>query len=150
MILTYEDLSVIFPDVTGIREFDLHFQTVSIKADINQSKGLYIPLGSKAQDLQQAIANGAVAVVWEKGKAIPKYTPNHFPVFYTDDIANGIKDILFAFLDKSNTEVIDKKDKTNFLFLDEKLLNEFYETYDKAVIEAKINELIEKFREEKE
>ncbi|MGG0717805.1 hypothetical protein ABE096_09450 [Robertmurraya massiliosenegalensis] len=150
MFLTYEDLSAIFPDVTGIREFDLHFQTVSIRADLVQPKGLYIPLDTNTQDLQQAIANGAVAVVWEKGKAIPKYTPNHFPVFYTGDIANGTKDILNAYRDRLKAEAVDKKDKTNFLFLDGKLLNDFYETYDKAVIEAKINELIEKFREEKE
>ncbi|GIN61429.1 hypothetical protein J27TS8_14220 [Robertmurraya siralis] len=150
MFLTYEDLSTIFSDIMGTKEFDLDYQTVSLKADLYQPKGLYIPVDSTSCDLQQAIANGAVGVVWEKGRAIPKYTPNHFPVFYTDDPARAVKEVFLAYRAKISGKKMAKKDKTNFLFLDEKLLKEFYETYDNAVIAAKFNKLIEQFREEKE
>jgi hypothetical protein len=150
MFLRYETLSSIFPEATGIKESTLDFHTVSCSATQKQPKGLFIPIEASAGELQVAISNGAIGAVWEKGKDVPGYTPNHFPIFFTENLLSGLKGILIEYKEMLNKEEIEKKDKTNFLFLDEKLLNDFYKTYDNAVMEAKIDEMLEKIREEKE
>lgn len=147
MFLLYKDLSRLFPDKSGIKESHLAFQTVSISADDKQPKGIFIPLRKTSGELKKAIENGAVAAIWEKGKDIPKYTPNHFPIFFAENLFQALKDILLQYHQNHKEQ---NKDKTNFLFLDEKLLNDFYQTYDSPVMEAKLYELIDKIREEKE
>ncbi|WP_449619297.1 hypothetical protein [Robertmurraya sp. Marseille-Q9965] len=148
MYLTYEDVSLLFPEVAGIKDVNVDFQTVSFSATTKQPKGLFIPMNHSSGELKLAIANGAIAAVWKKGMEIPTYTPNHFPIFFTEDLLQALKKILLLNKEKNNTRK--KEDMTDFLFLDEKLLNDFYETYDSAVIETLLNEMLEKFREEKE
>ncbi|MEQ2529217.1 hypothetical protein EKG37_09850 [Robertmurraya yapensis] len=148
MYLTYEDVSLLFPEVAGIKNVDIDFQTISFSATAQQPKGLFIPLNHSSGELKLAIANGAIAAVWKKGMEIPTYTPNHFPILFTEDLLQAVKKILLLYKDKMNTNK--KENMTDFLFLDEKLLNDFYETYDNAVIETILNEMLEKFREEKE
>lgn len=150
MLITYEDLSKIFSTTIGVKGHNLEFQSVSISATVNQPKGLFIPLWSTSGDLQTAIANGAIAALWKKGEEVPKYRPNHFPVFLVDDLWNGLKDILIQYNKNINMEDNLTKNKTHFLFLDEKLLKVLYETYDNAVMEAKFAQLLLGIREEKE
>lgn len=140
MLLTYKDLSKLFPHTSGIKDNNLSFQTISSSAHIYQPKGVFIPLCNASGELQEAIANGAVAAIWKKGKEIPKYTPNHFPIFYCEDLLKGLKEMLLLYREK--LQEMDNMEKTNFLFLDEKLLNEYYETYDIAVIEDKLNKIL--------
>lgn len=143
MFLTYEDLSKVFPDVKGVREHNLDFHTVSFSAKDIQPRGLFIPLLPTSGSLQTAIANGAIAALWEKGRDIPKYTPNQFPIFLVDDILQGVIEMLIQYKKCLKKEVNEKKDETNFLFLEEKLLNDFYETYDSAVMEAHLKQMLD-------
>lgn len=150
MFISYEDLSKIFTTAIGIKEHNLEFQTVSILAQEYQPRGLYIPLGSTYGDLQIAIANGAIGALWKKGDGVPKYTPNHFPIFFVDDYLDAIEEILIQYKKNINMEDNLKTDTTNFPFLDEKLLKVFYETYDNAVMCAKLTQMLLGIREEKE
>lgn len=63
-------------------------------------------------------------------------------VFRVNPDQNKLKD---NFLDKENISGLlqTKKDKTIFLFLEEKLLNDFYETYDNAVTEANLIQMLD-------
>jgi UDP-N-acetylmuramyl pentapeptide synthase len=144
MFLMYDDLKEIFPESRGIRDIELSIQTVSISAEQTQPKGLFIPFGSSSGELKTAITNGAVAAVWKKGIELPEYTPNHFPVFFGEDVTHSIKEILLSYREKLNEATLTKKDKTNFLFLDKKLLNDFYDTYDNAVMDAILKEMLDK------
>ncbi|MDV2888078.1 hypothetical protein RYX45_23225, partial [Alkalihalophilus pseudofirmus] len=85
-----------------------------------------------------AIANGAVAAIWERGKNIPSYTPNHFPVFFTTDLAAAVRKLLQLYINNLNGETNNKMEITNFIFSNKKLLNKNNETYDIAGMLKKI------------
>ncbi|GHH96464.1 hypothetical protein [Neobacillus kokaensis] len=133
MYLTSNDLAILFPEKQGIEDYIL-FHTVSDQANVLQSKGLFIPLNNQEDKLIEAIANGAVAAIWEEGKSLPPYTPNHFPVFFTLDLAEAVKQLLQLYLDYLNGEKNHNMDITNFKFSNKKLLNKNNETYDIAVM----------------
>lgn len=149
MFLTYKDLSELFPNSRGIRDINLPFHTISSFAEQNQHKGLFIPLSEESGELSKAIENGAIGAIWEEGKEIPKYTPNHFPIFITNDIVKGFKEMTKQYMKKIKTSETKNMDMTKFLFLEEKLLNENFKTYDIAVVEENLNLFIEQLSEER-
>lgn len=136
MYLAFKDVAAILPEKQGIEE-NILFQTVCDQADILQPKGLFIP---QHGELLEAIANGAVAAIWKQGESLPPYTPNHFPVFYTNDLAEAVKQILERYIEKLNGETDKKMKMTDFKFLNNKLLNKNNETYDIAVMLKKIRD----------
>lgn len=145
MYLTYGDLAKLFPKTKGIQDNELHFHTVAAASSISQPKGIYIPLG-KYGVLKEAIGNGAVAALWNEKDEIPAYTPNHFPLFMTNDLMKGIKDIMELYIEKIDKSE-DKTNMTNFLFLDEKSLKENEVTYDIAVIAEKLHKAAAKYNQ---
>lgn len=137
MYLTYGDLAKLFPKTSGIKDNELYFHTVAASSAILQPKGIYLPIEESA-NLKGAIGNGAVAALWIEKDQVPAYTPNHFPIFYTNDLTKGLKDIMELYLEKiSEAQMINT---TKFLFLDEKSLKENEATYDIAVMTEKLNE----------
>jgi hypothetical protein len=137
-MLTYQDVLSLFPRTTGVRDENIRFHTVSGLAGAKQPKGLYVPIKIDPGTLQDAISNGAVAAVWPEGEQVPVYTPNHFPVFYTQDNLKGLENIMNLYYDYlSQHENINES--TKFIFTNKALLNEDDETYDIAVMAEKIN-----------
>lgn len=127
MFLTYDDLAGIFSNSSGIRDNSLSFRTVSFLADTLQPKGLYIPMLDQKADLQSAIANGAVAAVWQEGREIPTYTPNHFPMFFTENLSEGTKKILYQYKIKLENMELDQGDITDFSFSRNMVTEEYYQ-----------------------
>jgi hypothetical protein len=138
MYLAFEDLVTIFPDFKGIREADHLYFTVSDNAAREQTRGLFIPLNDDSGELLDAIANGAIAAIWDKKKQIPRYTPNHFPIFFTENPTTGVRDLLRFYFEKIDGDNEEKMNMTNFAILNKKLLKENKETYDIAVMLEKI------------
>jgi hypothetical protein len=139
MYLAFEDLSALFMEKMGVKEADHKYYTVCDKADTAQPRGLFIPLHEDSGELLDAIANGAIAVIWDHNKELPHYTPNHFPVFFTNDSLNAVGIILQTYIEKLDGERIEKMNKTNFMFFNKKLLKENNETYDIAVMLEKLS-----------
>ncbi|MBL4952586.1 hypothetical protein RCG24_08690 [Neobacillus sp. OS1-32] len=139
MYLALLDLMDLFPEKHGV-ETNILFQTVSDQANILQPKGLFIPipLNNQPNELSLAIENGAVAALWEQGKSLPRYTPNQFPVFFTTDLAEATRKILLRYIENLNGEIDNKMERTNFKFINKKLLNKNNKTYDIAVMLNKI------------
>lgn len=137
MYLALLDLTDLFPEKRGV-ETNILFQTVSDQANILQPKGLFIPLNNQPNELSLAIENGAVAALWEQGKSLPRYTPNQFPVFFTTDLAEATRNILLRYIENLNGEIDNKMERTNFKFINKKLLNKNNKTYDIAVMLNKI------------
>ncbi|MCH6268336.1 hypothetical protein [Neobacillus citreus] len=143
MVLTYRDLAEIFSEKQGVQG-DFAFYTVTDMAGDIQPKGLFISISEDSGSLSEAIAQGAIAVLWDKRNKLPNYTPNHFPVFFTDDSGDAIVQILTRYIEKLDGEATAKMETTNFKFSNKKLLNKNNESYDIAVMLKKIIEKQEK------
>jgi hypothetical protein len=139
MYLAFNDLVTIFSDFKGIKEADHLYFTVTDNAVIEQKRGLFIPLNNASGELLDAIANGAIAAIWDKKKQVPRYTPNHFPIFFTDKPIEGVRDLLRIYIEKIDGDKTEKMDMTKFVFLNKELLKENKETYDIAVMLEKLN-----------
>jgi hypothetical protein len=102
LMLTYEDMVQLFPSNKKLIHPAIQFHTVSTFACFPQGKGLFIPLHHDSGELEEAISNGAIGMLWEKNKALPHYMPNHFFVFYSNDLWKGLENML----DKYHENVI--------------------------------------------
>lgn len=139
MYLTFGDLAQMFKHDRGIQDSGLVFHTVSDCSSALMPRGIFIPLHGESNRLDEAIANGAIAAVWEKGRELPFYTPNHFPVFLAEDLFNALEKLLYMYSEKINGETDKKMNMTKFLFLDKERLNKNKKTYDIAVMLEKLN-----------
>jgi UDP-N-acetylmuramyl pentapeptide synthase len=150
MFLTYGDLAKLFPNKRGIQEHELYFHTVASNSSVFQPKGVFIPFEEGSGKLGQAIENGAIAALWDESEDIPAYTPNHFPIFITNDLLKGLKDMMELYIENINNVEQTQKEVTNFLFLDEVRLKESTATYDIAVMADKISTVKERLQSGKE
>jgi hypothetical protein len=134
MYLAFKDLVTLFPEYKGVKEADHLYFTVTDQADSRQGRSLFIPLTNDSGELLDAIANGAIAAIWDKKKQVPGYTPNHFPIFFTDNPIDAVRGLLRFYLEKIDGENAEKMNMTKFVFFNKKLLKENKETYDIAVM----------------
>ncbi len=128
-----KQLGEIFLDRQGVKD-EIWIHTVCDQASVLQSRGLFIPLSEASGELSEAIANGAVAVIWDKNKPLPPYTPNHFPVFYTSHLDIAVSEILKHYIEKLNGDIDKNMSITNFKISEKKLLKKNKQTYDIAVM----------------
>lgn len=141
MYLAFNDLVKLFSEIRGIKEADHLYITVTDDSNAIQTKGLFIPLSEDSGELLEAIANGAIAAIWDKKKQLPKYTPNHFPIFFTDNPIEAVRKLLRFYIEKIDGDKAEKMNMTNFVILNKKLLKENKETYDIAVMLENISKL---------
>ncbi|MFJ5761734.1 hypothetical protein ACIQAA_21995 [Neobacillus sp. NPDC093182] len=141
MYLAFNDLVKFFSDIRGIKEAEHFYMTVTDDANTMQTRGLFIPLNENSGELLEAIANGAIAAIWDKKKQLPKYTPNHFPIFFTETPIEAVRELLQSYIEKIDGDKAEKMNMTNFEFLNKKLLKENKETYDIAVMLEKISKI---------
>jgi UDP-N-acetylmuramyl pentapeptide synthase len=132
MTLSYRVIAQAIPEAKGFVDKKLIFQSVSFFSESIQPKGLFVPLfEEQSGKLSTAITNGAIGAIWEKGKEIPSYTPNHFPIFYTNDLKKGFMQMINIYEEQLKNQ---QNTKTKFIFSKETSLNSAKETYDIAVI----------------
>jgi hypothetical protein len=139
MYLAFKDLADLFTDSKGVKNADHMYHTVSDKANVLQPKGLFTPVNENSGDLLEAIANGAIAAVWNKKIMLPRYTPNHFPVFFTDDPIDAVGKVLYYYTEKIDGDRTEQMNMTNFLLFNKKLLIDNIDTYDIAVMLEKLS-----------
>ena len=134
MYLAFNDIANLIPDRKGTIDENIFFYTVSDNANSPLSKGIFVPLSKESGELAQALANGAIAAIWNKNLSVPHYTPNQFPLFLTDDPAETVWTVILRYLEKLDGETDKTMKMTKFDFLTKKLLNKNNETYDIAVM----------------
>lgn len=93
-------------------EMALEFATVSVFADVNQPKGLYVPFSEP--DINRAIAHGAIAALWKKDAPVPRYIPTDFPLFMAEDVSFAFTQLVQFYL-KNGKQGFGYED--NFYFL---------------------------------
>ncbi|MFK9092329.1 hypothetical protein [Bacillus salipaludis] len=140
MFLALNDLVSLFSAKQGIQD-NMLFHTVADQANTDQPKGLFIPINDSGE-LLDAIANGAIAAIWDRETKLPSYTPTYFPVFFADDLAEAIRDIIKIYSEKLDGETNKHMQITNFKFSNKKLLNKNKQTYDIAVILEKLTNML--------
>ena len=129
MTLSYKTIRQAIPEAKGYVDEELNFLTVSFFSDEKQVKGLFAPVyGKDSGDLSTAIANGAIGAIWDKEEEIPSYTPNHFPIFYTNDIKKGLYKMIELYEQNSN-----EQQHAKFIYAKDKSAKAI-ETFDGAVI----------------
>lgn len=141
MYLAFNDLIKLFSEIRGLKDAEHFYMTVTDNAKATQMRGLFIPINEDSGELLEAIGNGAIAAIWDKKKQLPKYTPNHFPIFYTDNSIKAVRELLQFYIEKMDGDNAEKMNRTNFDFLNKKLLKENKETYDIAVMLEKISKM---------
>jgi hypothetical protein len=114
MMLQYQFLKQLFPDTQGIQDPEIQFESVFINPFQTVKKGLFIPL-CKGDYLKEAIYHGAIGTLWQKGESLPRYTPNHFPVFFVHDLNEAFLLLIDQYCLKLKNEGIRDEDMTKFL-----------------------------------
>ncbi|WP_456271625.1 hypothetical protein [Bacillus sp. AK031] len=115
-MLTYKDIKKMTASSTGIDDPELLFESITAEADVPMPKGLFIPFSD--EELFKSIHNGAVAAIWLKGRKLPAWLPNHFPLFITDNPIEDVLRILDDYYNNSKQEEWGKM--TTFIFREEK------------------------------
>jgi hypothetical protein len=102
-MLFYEDVKSIFPHTRGIQLNGVRFHAVSPLYDIRLEKGLYVPLVSH-DHLFESINNGAIASLWDGKEEVPRFVPNHFPLFIVKDVQSAFNELIHFYKQKNNQE----------------------------------------------
>lgn len=93
-MLTYRMLKQLFPSTRGIVDDTIKFYHVFVDPYQQAPKGLFVPLMDAAESLKIAIEHGAIASLWQEGMDLPRYIPNHFPVFFVPSPLQGLQMIV--------------------------------------------------------
>jgi hypothetical protein len=102
-MLFYEDVKTMFPQTRGIPLKGVGFHSVSPLYDIRLEKGLYIPMVSH-EHLFESISNGAIASLWDSKEEVPRFVPNHFPLFIVKDVQSAYNELIHFYKQKNNQE----------------------------------------------
>ncbi len=135
-MLTYDDMAQIFPTKERFADPSVMFHTVSTFAHYPQQKGIFIPLYRQSGELKEAIKSGALGTLWELDAPMPKYTPNHFIVFYTKDIWKGLRIMLEKYQEKLQNK--NEGPYTQFV-LEDSGLHETAQTFDITRVMQRFN-----------
>ncbi|RDW17927.1 UDP-N-acetylmuramoyl-tripeptide--D-alanyl-D-alanine ligase [Oceanobacillus chungangensis] len=95
MLFTTNWLSEQFTDYRGDAKILIEIEAVNTDSRVQLKKSLFVPIVGDNFDghdyVKQAINNGAVAVLWEKGRSLPAFIPTDFPVFFVEDTLTGLQ-----------------------------------------------------------
>ncbi|MFU0790857.1 MAG: UDP-N-acetylmuramoyl-tripeptide--D-alanyl-D- alanine ligase [Virgibacillus proomii] len=96
MMFTVKWLSQVLPDYKG-NIINQSIQGVYTDSRETMTNGLFVPIIGERFDghefVDQAIANGAVAVIWGKEKKLPETIPEHITVFKVDNTLTALQTV---------------------------------------------------------
>jgi len=132
-MLTYRFIAQLFPTTSGIVDETIEFHSLFVNPFQKVTKGLFVPLLYEYEELKYAIEHGAIAAIWPNNVAVPKYVPNHFPIFFVDSPVNALKEITLSYLQSYRRE---NNNMTRFYLDAENVHNNRTISYDKAAIDT--------------
>lgn len=110
MLFTLEWVSTIFTKTKGKWKEGSSIQEVTTDSRSKSNHSLFVPLTGDNFDghvfVEQAIDNGAIAVIWEESKALPSCIPEDFPVFLVKDTLIGLQALAKNYRDDIQPKVI--------------------------------------------
>ncbi|MGM8364223.1 UDP-N-acetylmuramoyl-tripeptide--D-alanyl-D-alanine ligase [Virgibacillus sp. W0181] len=103
-------LTKLFPTYKGNPHGYDSIAEVTTDSRLKSHKSLFIPLIGDHFDghdhLEQAVNNGALAVIWDENKQLPSFLPADFPVFFTSNTLNALQKLAKAYRNEINPLVI--------------------------------------------
>ncbi|RSK26938.1 hypothetical protein EJF36_08670 [Bacillus sp. HMF5848] len=110
MRFSFADVQQVARQCCGVYNDDVTIEAYMFSPDKQISKSLYITVSKDEIPLNKAIENGAIAAVLPIGAKVPKYTPTHFPVFFINNVLQGVYVLLDTYVNRFDKEG-DKKTK---------------------------------------
>lgn len=110
MLFKIEWLKQIFTSYRG--KIDAFSEINHVNTDSRESleNALFIPIVGERFNghafVEQAIDNGAVAIIWDKKENLPASIPTDFPVFFTEDTTEGLHKLAKAYRHLINPIVV--------------------------------------------
>lgn len=110
MLFTTEWISAIFTDFKGAAKDPLPIHEVTSDSRIKLKRSLFIPLIGEKFDghnhVKEAFNNGAIAILWDKKRELPRFLPTDFPVFFVQDTLLALQQLASAYRNEINPKVI--------------------------------------------
>ncbi|MCG5103577.1 UDP-N-acetylmuramoyl-tripeptide--D-alanyl-D-alanine ligase [Oceanobacillus alkalisoli] len=110
MLFTVKELKQLFTNNRKSLDDSIAIDRITTDSRSKVDHSLFIPIvGDQFNGhdyVEQAIENGAVAILWDELEKLPPSIPLDFPVFYTKDTTEGLQKIAAYYRDKINPVVI--------------------------------------------
>ncbi|GGB45145.1 UDP-N-acetylmuramoyl-tripeptide--D-alanyl-D-alanine ligase [Virgibacillus dakarensis] len=110
MLFTTKWLTTFLTDYQGAAQDAIAVDAVTTDSRQEVKKALFIPLEGEKFDghdyVKQAFDNGAVAVIWNKQRPLPRFLPTDFPVFFVEDTLTALQTLAENYRDKIDPTVI--------------------------------------------
>ncbi|MCM3739135.1 UDP-N-acetylmuramoyl-tripeptide--D-alanyl-D-alanine ligase [Oceanobacillus luteolus] len=109
MLFSFHDLEKIFKNHHHINHLP-PIERVTTDSRVKAPNSLFIPIVGENFNghdyVEQAIENGAIAVIWDEKEQLPASIPNDFPVFFTTDTTKGLQDLAAEYRNRIDPIVI--------------------------------------------
>jgi hypothetical protein len=149
MYLAFKDIAELFEKKKGVHEVEQFYYTVSDQPNSKQPKGLFIAVNDDAGELMDAIANGAIAAIWDNKRELPGYTPTQFPVFFTNEPVVAVREILKKYIEKIDGDQTEKMNITKFFLKNKTLFTDKSKTKDISGLIEVLSKKIEAINNER-
>lgn len=110
MLFTTKWLNTVFPENQGSVLTHKQIKKVTIDSRQRVPDSLFIPIVGERFDghdyIEQAIEHGAIAVIWEREKALPRTLPENLPIYFVDNTTVALQKLANAYRQKVNPVVI--------------------------------------------
>lgn len=107
---TTQWMTTIFKNFRGLAMDNIDIDEVFTDSRKMARNGLFVPIVGENFDghhfLQDAIANGAKAALWQEDKEVPDSLPQDFPLFIVEDTVEGMQKLASHYRDHVNPKVI--------------------------------------------
>ncbi|UOR12925.1 UDP-N-acetylmuramoyl-tripeptide--D-alanyl-D-alanine ligase [Halobacillus amylolyticus] len=109
-MFTVKELTKVFPEYRGAANDSILIRGMMTDTRKEVKQSLFVPIVGESFDahqfLTEAIKQGAVAALWQKGRSLPEAVPTEFPVLFVDDTTAALQQTAKFYLDKVAPTVI--------------------------------------------
>ncbi|MFD2044010.1 UDP-N-acetylmuramoyl-tripeptide--D-alanyl-D-alanine ligase [Ornithinibacillus salinisoli] len=110
MLFTTKWLSTILTNYRGRAQEHIPIEQVTTDSRVKSTNALFVPIVGENFDghafVQQAIEQGASAVIWNREKELPESVPADFPIFLVENTVHALQEIARHYRKKVNPIVI--------------------------------------------
>ncbi len=105
-MISFTEMKSLFPVSRGTNDSAIEFKEIYVDSEQKVVKGLYVSLinDNCEVDLKKALYNGAIGAVWDEKLEIPRFLPNHFPIFLVEDTCDALQQLILYIKKNRNND----------------------------------------------